>query len=209
MPTRTKPTAESTQDVLGMMTAHITGRKTQAAARLTPTGSEVTRTHVLPKTDAPFPNDQPQEVVEQKIVELERIIAQLQDAVAALRTLAGKDAEAPVDLAAERKVRERAADEAHATRVAEANEAIAQADTVDDAVEVVARFNRNFKAQQEVAQAATFTQPAAPEEKGWTCPQHGKFVIRLSSKKREFRGCPECTQFERLSIALAPGTSPE
>jgi hypothetical protein len=46
----------------------------------------------------------------------------------------------------------------------------------------------DFNSLAKAAQAAAF---------GWVCPVHGKSVTKTSSKGREFKGCPECTQFER------------
>lgn len=181
---------ESTKSVLDQMTAGIMSRKATAAARLTPVAGEVAVTHALPRTSAPFPNDQPAEVVSDTIIVLERQIAHLQEVVAALRLLANQPAETPVDLDAQRRDRERAADERinHLTAVANG-----QAQAVDDAEQEAAQqFVASFAAKSAAAQAATF------KPVGWVCPEHRVAEVKTSRKGREYRACPQCTEFERL-----------
>jgi len=84
------------------------------------------------------------------------------------------------------------------------------------AVEAVAEddeesFGTMFARKQQEAQAAVFvnsgaeTHPAvavpAPAESraqgtSWTCPKHGKAIVRKSPRGRTYLACPDCDQFE-------------
>lgn len=168
--------AEATAAVLDEMVAGIMGAKADKATRLTPVGTETAR---LPRTPAPFPNDHPQEVVEQQIVEIERVAQNLMDAAAALRLLANRPAQVsePVDT----KAKERAAD---ARAAAEPS------------------FAEKFAAMQAEAQASVFKDAGpAPVKSKWTCPEHGDVSIidDTSPKGREYGRCgvTNCKEFER------------
>lgn len=200
-----------------MMSAQIMGRKTQAAAKLTPVKGEVTPTHVA-TTEAPlagpapasvpFPYDQP-DMVKAAIADAERnaseVIRQMTfvlDGIAALKQsfdVKPGETVAPVKLEDERKKREQAADEAARER-----EAIQSVETDEQA-----EFEANVEAKSQAAQAATFREPSAaavnlaedmganPDE-GWFCPEHGTYEVKTSRGGREFRICPDCDLFERL-----------
>lgn len=171
---------ESTGNVLDMMTASITGRKSDAAKRLTPVGQEVEKAHVLPRTQAVFPNDVPTEAVVQAVAAIRREVGYILAALDAVDEQLGKAADSgPVDLDAVRREREREADE----RVAAA-ERITTPETE--------AIKERLSALSKKAQEATFT------EGGWVCPTHGKATTKTTSRGREFRGCPDCDEFERL-----------
>lgn len=152
--------------VLATLTATVMAEK-KAAAKLTPVEGERPVTPVLPPTNAPFPNDMPQEVVAQKVGELTRIIGHLTEARDALAALTATPVGEVVDLDAERKAREKEAD----ARAAEPD------------------FNAAYKAQQVEAQAAAFS--------GWVCPDHHQVTVKQSRKTgRDYNGCPVCNKFE-------------
>lgn len=180
-----------------------------AKGTLTVLPSEQNGPSVLPKTTAPFPNDMPAEVIGEKVRELDRIIAHLtesRDALAALiEAPPAEAAQAPTakDL---QKAAERDADAAALKRERMA----ALAAEPEDLGERMARL----KAE---AQAAVFTpdvpqtpdvpleaeQPADVEqcEHGWSCPEHGGWVGKVSERRgRAYHGCPTegCREFERL-----------
>jgi hypothetical protein len=176
--------------VLAALTAEVMAEKKSEARKLTPVEGEMAPA-VLPKTTESFPNDFPQEVIEQKVGELTRIIDHLTDARDAIaRLVEAPIPEKVVDLKAEQKKREADAD-----------------------------FNADFKAKQEAAQTAVF-EPADVDvtrtivngetvvkeydqterntDFGWVCPMHGKAVIKTSQKTgRTFVGCPDCNLFKR------------
>lgn len=195
---RTVTAAKDTNrtSMLAKLTADVMGEKVKSSKALTPVAGEATpTTYVLPKARVPFPNDHPQEVIEQKASELTRIIDHLIEARDALLTVVEMPVPAEVvDIEAIRKQKEAEADE----RVAEAEE------QGDD-------FNARFAAMQAEAQAAVFgkveVEPSGasvalaedmgadvPEE--WFCPDHGKAVVK-QGKKGPYRGCPDCNKFER------------
>jgi hypothetical protein len=162
--------------ILRNLTAQVektsTGKR-DAAKALTPvageTGSSTAR--ILPKTSVPFPNDMPQEVIEQKAAELTVIIEHLTEARDALLTLVARPVPAEViDLDAERKAKEKAADE-------------------------------DFAARQErlAAEAQASLSDVLPKtEEEWVCPDHGKAVEKTSpTTQRVYIGCPDCTKFKR------------
>jgi len=136
----------------------------------------------LPSTPASFPNDQPTEVIIQKIAELTRIITHLGEARDALQLLIGQQPEIiTVDVV---KAAERAADEKASKR-----------QQVDAALEDTGYSPEKFRALQKKAQDATFTST------GWKCPTHGDDAVidDQSPKGRKFKRCTVdgCKQFER------------
>lgn len=185
---------EGRTSALAALTAEVMADKKTAAKALTPVAGEAAP-RVLPSTPASFPNDMPQEVIEQKAGELTRIIDHLSEARDALLGLVEQaPPEKVVDLKAVKKAKEAEAD-----------------------------FNADFKAKQESAQAAVFAAQQADAGGGpvevmeaamaaaavmeaamasaadeWTCPTHGKATTKRSNKTgREFIGCPDCNQFKR------------
>lgn len=205
-----------TGSVLASMAASITGAKAAKTATLTPVAGE-TRNNPLAGFLPAFPYDDPQTMLaalrtaRANIItartELDHVLTGID---ALMVTLAGEGADAPtttVDIAAERKAREKAAD------IAAANRAVAEAPTIDAAVDVVADFNARFRAQQAAAQAATYKAPTddtaggdgAPEDPpaptdGWVCPEHGQMRPSKTKKGRDYRVCPVdgCGEFEKL-----------
>ena len=61
--------------------------------------------------------------------------------------------------------------------------------------EADAKFADDMKAKQEAAQAQVFG--------GWQCPTHGAASVTtlLSRKKRQYRACIECNEFEKEVVA--------
>lgn len=186
---------KATANVLEAMVAEVSTTKPQRGTRLTPVGAEkliasIPVVEALPRTPQSFPNDQPQEVVEGVVAELQRQIGHLQEVVAALLSLTGRDpllTTPPPDP----KAAEAVADAAHLARVAAGKEP-----AVD---KVEADFATEFAAKQAAAQAATFKAAPAVAD-GWVCPEHGGFVDTTSPRGREFRRCdqhPACKQFEK------------
>lgn len=101
---------ERPKSQLASLVANVMAEKKAAARQLTPVDGEA-RPAVLPKAPVPFPNDIPQEVVEQKAAELTRIIIHLTEARdALLKVIEAPLPEKVLDLDAERKQREFAAD---------------------------------------------------------------------------------------------------
>lgn len=205
----TKPVArEDRKSVLNRLTADVMAEKKGAAKALTPVEGEVpqAKPEVLPRAKVPFPNDHPQEVVEQKAAELTRIIADLTEARDALLSVLDQKPPAEVvDLDAKRREKEAEAD----ARVAE--------DTANGE-----DFNSKFAAMQKAAQAAVFKEVSQPEPENsdetivpqdapvpdeaeqapiaeqWVCPDHGKAIEKVSPKtNKPYRGCPDCNKFER------------
>jgi hypothetical protein len=58
-------------------------------------------------------------------------------------------------------------------------------------------FAASFKAKADAAQAATFHAPVI--ETGWVCPDHHKFIVKQTRTGRDWRVCPDCTEFEELT----------
>ena len=185
--------AEKGTSVLASLTSQVMADKKAEARKLTPVAGEV---GALPTTPASFPNDMPQEVVEQKVKELTRIIEHLTEARDALAGLAKVPVAEKSDPLAEQKAAERAADEKAAAK-ANDNEPVS--------------FAEKFEAQKKAAQAATFkdspeTEVAAPENEAepppsdeWHCPVHDKPGVTKTSDKtgRTYVGCPDCNAFKR------------
>lgn len=176
--------------ILSQLRADVMAEKKKAAGparQLTPVEGEITPLPMpLPKTAAAFPNDMPQEVVEEKARELDRIIIHLTEARDALLNLAGKPAASiAIDPAAAQKQKERDADAKFAT---------AKATTEEPATE----FAAEYAEKQEAAKAAVFAAPVVVED-GWTCPEHGLAGIEKVSAKsqRTYVGCPQCNLFKR------------
>jgi hypothetical protein len=213
------PTTGPRTSVLAALTKSVMEEKTKASGRrLTPVAGEVApavMTQVLPKTKAPFPDDMPQEVVEQKAAELTRIIEHLTDARDAMLALVEKPKpEEVVDLDAIRKQKEAALDAEHAAAQAARDEAILEA--VDSVYDPEPDFAADFAAKQAAAQAAVFSEPSGAsvaleedmtaDENGrittpdpeWTCPDHGKAIEKVSpATNKTFIGCPDCSKFKR------------
>lgn len=74
------------------------------------------------------------------------------------------------------------------------------------------KFADDLAAKAKAAQAQVFTEPSgeavalaedmgedeSEEADGWTCPDHGKAIDKVSAKSgRTFRACPDCKLFER------------
>lgn len=165
------PAARSS--VLATLTANVMAEKKAAAKTLTPVAGE-RAPRVLPHTEAAFPNDIPQEVIQQKVAELTRIINHLTESRDALAALIGQEPPNVVDLKEVQKQKERAADERAAAP----------------------DFNADFKSKQEEAIASVFPGPEAKTD--WECPVHHKSATKTSAKtQREYIGCPDCALFKR------------
>ena len=172
-----------TQNVLDQMTAGIMQQKANKSTKLTPVAGEAVSS--LPKTPAAFPNDQPQEVTEGIIRDIEIQIVRLQEVVTALRLLTGaveSTDEGPTltPVSATLKVDKEAE--------AKADENVA--------------FTANYARLQAEAQAAVFKDApptVAPLAKGWECPVHGGTSLQsLTSRKgRMYKACTQCEEFER------------
>lgn len=139
--------------ILNMMTQGITTKKEKAAAKLTPVAGE-TGGAKLPMAPVSFPNDKPQENVEQAVEVIERQAQNLLDTAAALRIVAGmppRDAVVVSDV----KAKERAADQRAAEQAAE--EAAAEAAEVEPADDIPGPTTAaGFLAQSLEAQAAVY-----------------------------------------------------
>ena len=176
---------QETIDALDMMVAGVTQRKADKSKVLTPVGTETAR---LPKTKEAFPNDKPQEIVEQAIVVIEEQAGYLMGAAAALRTLIDQPARDP-DPVDETKEEEREADR----RIVSG-----EADTTES-------FKEEFARKSKSAQDATFGQTSVEDEpvvkSGWTCPKHGdkNLVPTTSGKGRKYTYCAVtgCKEFEK------------
>lgn len=199
---------DATASVLAAMKGEVLARKSSA---LTPVAGEVRvmPLTVVPSTPAPFPNDQPQEVIEGIIRDLERQYTHLGEVIDALRLTIGQPATdipaTAVELAANAKAAEREADARAAER-----EAIQSVETDE-----VAMFKAELARLKAEAQAAFHKADLAREadlpevpltvlpnmvEDGWTCPTHGGFVVKTSARRKvDYRACPEdCGEFERV-----------
>ena len=170
---------EAGTSVLATLTAEVMADKKTAARKLTPVEGEVAPP-ALPRTEAMFPNDMPQEVVEQKAAELTRIIGHLTEARDALLTLANRPVPTEVvDLDAARKQREFEAD--FNAKQREAQEAT---------------FHQRAEFANDREDAAD--QIVAESEFEWVCPTHGKATMKTSAKTgRQYVGCPDCNLFQR------------
>lgn len=168
-----------TQNVLDEMVAGITGAKSDKATKLTPVGSE----RRLPRTSSPFPNDDPQQVVEQAVADLRRQIKHLTEAADALeREVLGREP-SPVEEAGAVKAAEREADARHAV-----------ADSAVEGGEDPEPFSARLARLSAEAQASVFTTRDAesdPAPPSWQCPKHGldKIVTLTSRKGRNYLAC--------------------
>lgn len=206
--------------VLDQMTAAIMGDKATAAAKvrgLTPVGEEaaiVIPARVVAPVE-PLPEGGPLAgIVFPVEVIIENIQRSLDAALADLeriKMLVQQGGAAPQSP----QTKERAADE-RARIIAEAESAPLQAMTEEvaaGAAAIVAKqeavtaafadppasvFDVAFTAKAAAAQAVTFAQPVVAAD-GWVCPKHKVFEDRKSPRGREFRGCPQCDEFERPS----------
>jgi hypothetical protein len=134
--------------------------------------------------------------IEQAVVELRRQARILLEAADALAEVVGAGKQM-TETILDPKAAERAADEAHRAR-----QAAAAADSTVDGGEdpdAQSKFAVDFKAKQEEAQAAAFSQPAATSvPDGWVCPDHGAQSVKddVSPKGRKFRRCTICNKFQ-------------
>jgi len=170
------------RSVLQTLAAEVMETKKAASRSLTPIPGEVP-VPILPRTPAPFPNDIPQEVVEQKAAELTRIIEHLTEARDALLVLVARPLPANVvDLDAIKAGKEAAAD------------ARVEAAVAEDAPHLSDEFKASFAAKQAEAQAAVFHDVDA-----WHCSTHMKQGIEKTSETtgRTYIGCPDCNSFKR------------
>lgn len=167
---------EGRTSVLKQLTASVqtaSAEKQAAARKLTPVEGEA----ALPNDVGVFMSN---ERLRDHAKELRRFAADALAIADGLDAMGGETTvtEAPVDLDAVRKEKEREADE----KAAEPN------------------FNADFKAKQVEAQAKVFAaDPAvASVDAGWVCPDHGKSALKTSAKtNRQYIGCPDCNQFKR------------
>ena len=196
-----KTDAASTQNALDLMTAQIMGRKANAAVKLTAVSGEVQATHTqrMPNDVGVFMSN---ETLHEHAKALRKFAA---DAIAiadGIDKMLAADLdpstdEKPVDLAAEKKKREREADAAALERAAIQTEGGDQAE-----------FDQRLAELQADAEKATFKEPDAiaigtAEDQGedivgWLCPIHDKFEVRKSRGGREYRGCPDCNEHAPL-----------
>ena len=174
--------------MLAGLTAEVMGDKTKAAKKnLTPVAGEgkpAAPTRILPMAPAPFPNDMPQEVIEQKAAELTVIIEHLIASRDALLLLIERPIPAEIiDLDQQRKATEAKADEDFAARQERLREE-AQA-SLDDVL---------HKDNLDGTTGVTVTD--LTEE--WTCPDHGAAEEKTSpATGKTYIGCPECVRFKR------------
>lgn len=179
-------TDEKKPSVLDRMTADILTRKEAKATTLTPVGMERNGPLAGLRTSAPFPNDNPQEVAQQALIDLDRVLDHLTQARTALADLAGTTSTTPVAEAEaareEQRKKEREADEKFADRLARLQ---------DEAKEQV--FGGKPEPEPTVESVAPGT--------GWTCPTHGdqKLKVLTSGKGRVYTACivEGCTRFEK------------
>lgn len=173
-------TAGDAQAVLDALVQSTQERKPAVKVTLTPVGAE--KGPIPSRTDAPFPNDYPEQNIVQTVLTLRREIKRLTETADAIEALLHPAVESAVKVfGAELAEDPRAAFEA--------------------ALEEVA-FMERFEAMQAAAQEQTYGKPVvaivAPEStSAWTCPTHGVGEDRLSRKGRPFRACPTCAEFER------------
>lgn len=191
--------AADTQNVLDLMTAGIMGRKAEKAAKLTPVGAEVPVVHsVIPdQIEAPYPNDMPTQELGRALVIITDQVGYILEAVAAIRAAAGIQATAQaVDLDAERKARETAAEE----RIAAQRVTTPQTEAIIARLQGAKEQAATFEVEKQLVKAAVATadEAVATALDGWVCPTHGTAEVRRSRKGREFRACPSCEEFERL-----------
>lgn len=217
-----------TQSVLDQMTASVVERKVAAGAKLTPVALEpgaLPRTSAAFPNDHPdeallqrvsaleelFDRmakiDEEQERLRQLIHQGYAAIRETMDAVKAQLGQTPATMEPVVDA---QKAKEQAGDAR-----AKARKAVVD-DTEDEDPDagaaspaVVAAMVKATgpiippKAGQEpsgvaVALAEEMDEDESEVVNGWACPQHGKFITKTSRLGREYRACPECTQFEKL-----------
>jgi len=147
--------------------------KANKSTTLTPVGTEAAR--MLPRIDAPFPNDHPLEVIESLIRELSFQYDTLGELIDSLRRTAGKPREEEAPPPPSQRQIEREAD------------ARAEAEP----------FAEKFAKMQEEAQAATYK----PVGDHWQCPKHGNESLRdaASPKGRKYTACAvaNCKEFQR------------
>lgn len=193
------PSATGTQSVLDAMTAGIMGRKSKAAAKLTPVVGEVQPIHkISPVADAysgtagaPWPFDDPQTTMTALKAARQEVL-HVMEGIDRLLAIYGVQLEPPTlpaqAQAEEQRARDRAADE----RVAAQAAAEPPEESFDE------RLSRlTAEAQKAVFAKVTEAVTAAPVD-GWVCPEHGKFQVLTSRRGRQYRACTTCEEFERL-----------
>lgn len=197
--------------VLAKLTAQVMDEKRTAAKTLTPVAGEAP--FVPAKVPLAFPSDLPGSFMSHEGMygaakDLRRHAASLIQIAEALDALSGFDSvpggrvgPSAADL---QKQKEKEGDERmkaiNAERDAKSPPEAAQTTPPEvDADEAESFAERQTRLAAE-AQAHTFRstdEAVSPAVEQWTCPEHGKAVEKTSSKGRQFKGCPDCGQFER------------
>ena len=227
MTTQSKPTrGGSVLAALTAATVEASEAKQRAGARtLTPVAGEQSQ---VPRTSAPFPNDQPAEVIEHVIIEIERQAQYLLDAAAALRTLIAKpagsveeqtkaiekEAEKIADAKAAAAATEKPSGARHNTRAAALAALKAEQKDEEESTRVIERdpdapvedLTQRMARLTAEAQEATFTpdvKKAETVKNGWTCADHGRSGIeqRISPRRGvAFWTCQvaDCRNFEHV-----------
>lgn len=193
--------------MLDKMASGLMERKEAAAARakLTPVKGERAKAPTvvagMPVIAATFPNDQPGEVVEGIIRDLERTQGQLSSVIEALRAAIGQAVEPAtvIDLDEKRKAAEFAADFAAKQREAQASAFTAPDSTVEggeDPEPAIETLKAAVVAETEPAPSDV----AAAEAGLWVCPEHGTRQETKSRKGRDMIACGSypkaCQKFE-------------
>jgi len=176
--------APAKTSVLAKLTASVMEEKKAAARTLTPVAGEAG----APKPALTFPSDMDgafmsHESMAQSARDIRRHATSLiviADAIDALSGIDTAEGWRPPKSATEIKREKEHAADVRAKAVADG--------LVEGADETESFADRQTRLAAE-AQAAVF--------KGWTCPDHGKAVEKVSGKGRAFLGCPDCNQFER------------
>lgn len=192
--------------VLQDMTKGILDTKATKAAKLTPVAGETTTTVAQMAAGIP---DIPQvfltnEAVADVAKDLRRQAALLIDVADGLDILtATRTAAAPPDTTVEdTKAAEKAADEKARTTESGTVLTPEAQKLVDHMTELQASAKSatfaSLDAGAEEEPAAAPEETAASTTGGWTCPDHGGTVQRLTSRKgRVYMACTECDQFEK------------
>jgi len=177
--------APAKTSVLAKLTASVMEEKRTASRTLTPVAGEE-------KPPLAFPSDLPgsfmsHEGMRESAKDIRRhaasliVIADAIDALSGFDTVeGGRVGRSAAEI---QKEKEREADErVKAKAVADVPEESAQPAPEESFADRQARLS-------EEAKASFFK---------WACPDHGKAVRKVSGKGREYIGCPDCNQFERV-----------
>ena len=195
-----------TIDILAQMTSKVMDRK--APTPLTPTKAERVATPDPLDQGQAFPWDRPTDVVAHVIKIIERELAIMDGELLASRlviqgqlTYLRQYIDLPVE--ADRNTvkkpdkldRPMYLDGAILTKdpalKAVKGPVIAKVLVLDEA-ELLRQFEDSMAVKASDAQAQVFG-PA------WACPEHGKFITKVSKLGREYRGCPVCSSFQHLA----------